>query len=118
MSSLEFVLYAECLPSLYLLPQGLRIFQREVEAIKTTPGLVPNFICYQLQRNHIAFTRQRGSNALAILISTAWSHGTDGAAVTGMTANTIRRIQAAQNLGIENKYLYVSYASAEQANEV
>jgi hypothetical protein len=53
-------------PSRPLLSQGLRIFQREVEAIKAVPGLVPNFICYPLQRNAIAAMKQRGGNALGI----------------------------------------------------
>ncbi|KAJ5084633.1 hypothetical protein NUU61_009212 [Penicillium alfredii] len=42
------------------------IFKQEVEAIQTVPGLVPNFICYPLQRNAIAAMKQRRGNALGI----------------------------------------------------
>lgn len=53
-------------PSRSLLSQGLRIFEQEVEAIKTVSGLVPNFICYPLQRNAVIAMKQRGGNALGI----------------------------------------------------
>lgn len=53
-------------PSRALLSEGLKIFQEEVEAIKTVPGLVPNFISYPLQSNAIKAMKQRGGNALGI----------------------------------------------------
>lgn len=56
---------------------------------------------------------------LVILISTAWSDSDDDAAVNTMTANTIKRVEsAAQNLGVANRYMYINYASAEQADAV
>ncbi|PLB54762.1 FAD-binding domain-containing protein [Aspergillus steynii IBT 23096] len=115
-------------PSRSFLSQGLRIFQEEVEAIRTVPGLVPNFICYPIQRNAIAAMKQRGGNALGIdregplfliLISTAWSNRTDDAAVNRMTANTIERLTVAANdLGIADRYKYINYASAAQASTI
>lgn len=53
-------------PSRPLLSAALQIFQQEVESIKTVRGLVPNFICYPLQRNALAAMKQRGGNALGI----------------------------------------------------
>lgn len=56
---------------------------------------------------------------LVILISTAWSHSHDDAAVERMTANTIHRLKvAAEDLGVANRYLYINYASASQADDV
>ncbi|KAJ5669171.1 FAD-binding domain-containing protein [Penicillium macrosclerotiorum] len=115
-------------PSRALLSHGLKIFQEEVEAIKKVPGLVPNFICYPLQKNAIAAMKRRGGNALGIdrdeplfliLISTAWSNSIDDAAVNRMTANTIERLNATANdLGVANRYIYINYASGTQANSV
>ncbi|EYE99687.1 FAD-binding oxidoreductase [Aspergillus ruber CBS 135680] len=115
-------------PSRSLLSQGLQIFQQEVEALRTVSGLVPNFICYPLQSNAIAAMKQRGGNALGIerdeplfiiLISTAWSHSRDDASVEKMTLNIIHRLEvAAKDSGVANRYLYINYASATQANAV
>jgi hypothetical protein len=115
-----------------LLSQALEIFQEEVKVVKNIPGLVPNFICYPIQRNAIAAMRQRGGNALGIdrdeplfrmwsrgqvlstylltfyqviLISTAWTNRTDDVDVNRMTANIIARVNAtAQGLGVANRY--------------
>ncbi|KAI9035692.1 FAD-binding oxidoreductase [Aspergillus affinis] len=115
-------------PSRSFLSQGLRVFEQEVEAIKTVAGLIPNFICYPLQRNALAAMKQRGGNALGIdqdeplflvLISTAWSNSTDDAAVNRMTANIIQRLSVAANdLGVASQYKYINYASAAQASTV
>lgn len=54
-----------------------------------------------------------------ILISTAWTNRTDDAAVNRMTANIIARVNAtAQDLGVANRYKYMNYASAPQADSV
>lgn len=53
-------------PSRSLLSKGLKIFEEEVEGIKGVAGLIPNFICYPLQKNAIAAMTQRGGNALGI----------------------------------------------------
>ncbi|KAJ5972724.1 FAD linked oxidase N-terminal [Penicillium vulpinum] len=117
-------------PSRSLFSRALQIFRQEVEAIKSVPGIRTNFICYPMQRNAIAAMKQRGGNALGIdlerdeplfiiLLSTAWSDASDDAAVNRMTTDTIRRIKlAAQNMGVANRYMYINYASAEQASEV
>ncbi|KAJ5664195.1 FAD-binding domain-containing protein [Penicillium longicatenatum] len=115
-------------PSRDLLSQGLKIFQEEVEGIKRVAGLIPNFICYPLQKNAIAAMTQRGGNALGIdredplfilLISTAWSNKTDDVAVNQMTANVIERLNAtADDLGFANRYKYINYASAAQTNTI
>ncbi|GIJ89551.1 hypothetical protein Asppvi_008493 [Aspergillus pseudoviridinutans] len=107
-------------PSRSLLSQALQIFSHEVEAIKSVPDLVPNFICYPLQRNAIAAMKHRGGNALGIERDEplfTWSHGRDDAAVERMSVNVVRRLQAAaENLGVANRYLYVNYASAAQTD--
>jgi hypothetical protein len=129
-----------------LLSQGLKIFQEEVEAIKNLPGLVPNFICYPIQRNAMAAMKERGGNALGIdsdeplfriwpsglvlstylltlhqviLISTAWTNRADDAVVNRMTANIIARVNVtAQDLGVASRYKYMNYASAAQTDSV
>lgn len=131
-------------PSRLLLPQALSIFEEEVQGIKSVDGLVPNLVSYALSRNAIAAMKQRGGNALGIegdepliskqnhpthtrsansclviLISTAWSDAAGDAAVNSMTDNTISRIrETAESLGVANRYLYINYASAQQAHEV
>ncbi|KAF4258360.1 hypothetical protein KXW98_004367 [Aspergillus fumigatus] len=115
-------------PSRPLLSAALQIFQQEVESIKTVRGLVPNFICYPLQRNALAAMKQRGGNALGIdrdeplfiiLISTAWLDRRDDATVNRMTENIISRIEAvAKELKVADRYLYINYASAAQADKV
>jgi FAD/FMN-containing dehydrogenase len=56
---------------------------------------------------------------LVNLISTAWSHRGDDSIVERMTANTIRRVKAAaEDLGVANRYLYINYAAAAQADAV
>ena len=53
------------------------------------------------------------------MISAAWSNGRDDAAVQKMTSNVVHRVEAAaKNLGVENRYLYINYASAAQADAV
>ncbi|KAJ5342508.1 hypothetical protein N7541_011632 [Penicillium brevicompactum] len=115
-------------PSREFLSEGIRVFEEEVEAIKSVPGLVPNFISYPIQRNAITAMRQRGGNALGIdrddplflvLISTAWSNSTDDAAVNRMTENIIERLNGtAQDMGIANRYKYMNYASAAQVDSI
>ncbi|KAJ9374490.1 CAZyme family AA7 [Paecilomyces variotii] len=116
------------LPSRSLLTRGIQIFRQEVEAIKDVQGLVPNFICYPIQRNAIVAMKQNGGNALGIehagplfiiLISTAWSNERDDAAVERMTGNIIRRLQAvARDTGVGHRYIYINYASAAQVHDV
>lgn len=56
---------------------------------------------------------------IVILISTAWSHSRDDASVEKMTLNIIHRLEvAAKDSGVANRYLYINYASATQANAV
>ncbi|KAL1849319.1 hypothetical protein Plec18167_000463 [Paecilomyces lecythidis] len=115
-------------PSRSLLTRGIQIFRQEVEAIKDVQGLVPNFICYPIQRNAIAAMKRNGGNALGIdrdgplfiiLISTAWSNKRDDAAVERMTGNVIRRLQAvAEDIGVGHRYIYINYASAAQADGI
>lgn len=133
-------------PSRPFLSRALEIFREEVNAIKTVSGLVPNFICYPMQRNAISAMTQRGGNALGIhtdgplfsmyfrhqatnlhlltthpviLISTAWSNSTDDTAVNQMTANVVERLNGtAQDLGVANRYKYINYASAAQAGQI
>ncbi|KAJ5504756.1 FAD linked oxidase N-terminal [Penicillium fimorum] len=117
-------------PSRSLLSRALQIFQQEVESIKSVPGLDTNLISYPIQRNAIAAMKNRGGNALGIdlerdeplfiiLISTAWSNANDDVAVNRMTANAVDRIAlAADKLGVANRYMYINYASAEQASQV
>ncbi|OQE43445.1 hypothetical protein PENCOP_c003G00013 [Penicillium coprophilum] len=117
-------------PSRSLLSKALQIFRQEVEAIKSVPGISTNLICYPMQRNAIAAMKNRGGNALGIdlereeplfiiLLSTAWSDANDDMAINGMTTNAVRRIElAAHELGVTNRYMYINYASAEQASRV
>ncbi|KAJ5094731.1 FAD-binding domain-containing protein [Penicillium angulare] len=115
-------------PSRSLLSKGLKIFEEEVEGIKGVAGLIPNFICYPLQKNAIAAMAQRGGNALGIdredpliiiLISTAWSKKSDDVAVNQMTANVVKRLNATANdLGVANRYKYINYASAAQTSAI
>ncbi|KAL3452687.1 hypothetical protein BJX65DRAFT_292700 [Aspergillus insuetus] len=115
-------------PSRALFSEALTIFEEEVRATRSVDGLVPNLVSYAVPRNAIAAMKQRGGNALGIeedgpllliLVSTAWSNATGDAAVNSMTENTISRIrQAAERLGVTNRYLYLNYASAQQASEV
>ncbi|KAL4816662.1 FAD binding domain protein [Aspergillus spinulosporus] len=115
-------------PSRLLLSQALNIFEEEVRAIRSVEGLVPNLVSYAISRNAIAAMKQRGGNTLGIqsdgplfliLISTAWSDADGDAAVNAMTENTIARIrEAAERLGVANRYLYINYASAQQADGV
>ncbi|KAJ5173913.1 FAD linked oxidase N-terminal [Penicillium coprophilum] len=117
-------------PSRPLLSKALQIFRQEVEAIKSVPGISTNLICYPMQRNAIAAMKNRGGNALGIdvereeplfiiLLSTAWSDANDDMAINGMTTNAARRIDlAAHKLGVANRYMYINYASAEQASRV
>lgn len=54
-----------------------------------------------------------------ILISTAWSNSTNDADVNRMTANIIDRLNnTANDLGVANRYKYINYASAAQADTV
>ena len=56
---------------------------------------------------------------LVILISTAWSDRRDDAVVNNITKIIISRIGAvAKELEVANRYLYINYASAAQADEV
>ncbi|KAL3431571.1 hypothetical protein BDV09DRAFT_206526 [Aspergillus tetrazonus] len=115
-------------PSRLLLCEAIRVFEEEVQAIKSVDGLVPNLVSYAVPRNAIAAMKQRGGNALGIegdgpllliLISTAWSDAAGDAAVNSMTKNTISRIQeVAERLGVANPYLYINYVSAQQAPDV
>jgi hypothetical protein len=132
-------------PSRVLLSQAISIFEEEVQAIKSVTGLVPNLVSYAVPRNAIAAMKQRGGNALGIegdgplfrkptdnssrpfpanmhlviLISTAWSDAAGDAAVNSMTENTISRLrEAATTLGVAHRYLYINYASAQQAQDV
>ncbi|KAJ5375412.1 FAD linked oxidase N-terminal [Penicillium concentricum] len=117
-------------PSRSLLSRALQIFRQEVEAIKSVPGISTNLICYPMQRNAIAAMKNRGGNALGIdlerdeplfiiLLSTAWSDASDDVAVNWMTKNAVRRIAlAAHKLDVANRYIYINYASADQASRV
>ncbi|KIA75583.1 hypothetical protein HK57_00642 [Aspergillus ustus] len=115
-------------PSRSFLSQAVRIFEEEVRAISSVEGLVPNLVSYALPRNAIAAMKQKGGNALGIesdgplqliLISTAWSSASGDALVNTMTENTIARLrEAAEGLGIANRFLYINYASAQQAPDV
>lgn len=59
------------------------------------------------------------SSLIVILISTAWSDANGDEAVEKMTENTISRIgEAAESLGVANRYLYINYASERQADEI
>ncbi|KAH1324560.1 hypothetical protein KXW35_002590 [Aspergillus fumigatus] len=72
--------------------------------------------------------KQWGGNALGIdrdeplfiiLISTAWLDRRDDATVNRMTENIISRIEAvAKELKVADRYLYINYASAAQADKV
>jgi hypothetical protein len=53
-------------PSRVLLSQAIRIFEDEVQAIKSVDGLVPNLVSYAVSRNAIAAMKQRGGNAIGI----------------------------------------------------
>lgn len=56
---------------------------------------------------------------LVILISTAWLDRRDDATVNRMTENIISRIEAvAKELKVADRYLYINYASAAQADKV
>ncbi|KAL4871583.1 hypothetical protein BDV12DRAFT_206282 [Aspergillus spectabilis] len=115
-------------PSRALLSRAISIFQEEVQSIKSVDGLVPNLVSYAVSRNAIAAMKKRGGNALGIesnqplfliLISTVWSDASGDVAVNSMTENTIYRIRKeAEKLGVTNRYLYINYASAQQAQEV
>ncbi|KAL4910555.1 hypothetical protein BDW74DRAFT_184434 [Aspergillus multicolor] len=115
-------------PSRSLLSQAVNIFEEEVRAISSVEGLVPNLVSYALSRNAIAAMKQRGGNALGIqsdgpllliLISTAWSGADGDVAVNTMTEFTTARIrEVAESPGVANRYLYINYASAQQAGDV
>lgn len=54
-----------------------------------------------------------------ILVSTAWTNASDDTAVWDMTRNVIDRVKAtASSLGILNKFIYMDYGWAGQAEEV
>jgi FAD/FMN-containing dehydrogenase len=116
-------------PSRSLLSEGLKVFQEEVEAIKAMKqrggnalGIdrdEPLFCMLDSMFQGLVLSVFLLTHFEVILISTAWSNSSNNADVDRMTAKTIERLNAtANNLGVANRYKYINYASAAQADTV